>query len=132
MPKDIAEGYVWLLGHRAPYLLVEGAIDSALDPPALYGAIESVCPRCTATTSEWLPFEVSGNVVFDLLLVRPDKRIALVASKLGQHQQSPSAQLTSMAGDVERCITLLSHALKTTPRASVTFDTLTCQVSVSY
>lgn len=133
MPLNISGQYVWLSGERYAYVYIEGELRTELAMETVHAALGSQLVRQLKTSGEHTAYQIPHAEVFDLLLVRQDKRCALIAATpVDCTHSSVFDRLTQMAEEVRTCSQLIARALRLEGGVGeIVFEQLNCQVAVT-
>lgn len=112
MPTDASGRYIWIQGERFAYLFLEGQIKTALSIDDIQAAFDSALITQSKLTGGQRAYRLPGANLFDLLIVRDDKRCALVAHTPAEITDPSAADLlTRMTDDIRNCSDQIKHAL---------------------
>lgn len=132
MPLDISGRYIWMLGdERVPYIYIEGEIRTELPIEAILAVLDSSLTRVSALLAEQTAYRIPDARFFDVVLLRSDKRCALIVTTLVNCSGSIPDRLEEMAEEVRRFDRMISKALSEHDGAAeLRLGRLDCQIAV--
>ena len=133
-PLDISGKFIWIgspVGERTIYLYVEGTLRTNLHIDDVYAALDA-----TLLPGEYRSgrtYRISSAKVFQRLMVRDDKRFALLTFPPIEIPDVPVLdRFGEMAEDLRRVDKLVSSALGGDEESVLDFELLSCQAMLPY